>query len=81
MDYVHWLNKNYCIWEGTYLWFKAWTVLLHMEVKESSLGIYFYQNEIYPKTNFLSMDFYTRNYQEFPFPNPLKKKKNQISLK
>lgn len=23
MDYVHWLNKNYCIWEGTYLWFKA----------------------------------------------------------
>lgn len=23
MDYVHWLNENYCIWEGTYLWFKA----------------------------------------------------------
>lgn len=21
--YVHWLNENYCIWEGTYLWFKA----------------------------------------------------------
>lgn len=23
MDSVHWLNENYCIWEGTYLWFKA----------------------------------------------------------
>lgn len=23
MDYVHWLNENYYLWEGTYLWFKA----------------------------------------------------------
>lgn len=23
MDSAHWLNENYCIWEGTYLWFKA----------------------------------------------------------
>lgn len=21
--YVQWLGKNYCMWEGTYLWFKA----------------------------------------------------------
>lgn len=50
-----------------------------MEVNESSLGIYNYQNEIYPKTSVLSTDLYSRNHHEFPWSSPPVKNKSLLT--
>lgn len=62
-------------WELLYLrrhilWFKAYLVLLHVEVNESCFRNSLLLKWNLPKNRFLSTDFYPRNHQEFLFPQP-----------